>query len=495
MKWAGQAVITAALTVIVAYIILAVAHIPFFGAVGISIAIGVSILLVISIALVPSIELLIGDKLFWPSLHRGIGNGRKTGIKRERLYRLTDSTLRRKVAVVAVISLFAAGSFYLVYNTPTGIDLVQLIPNFESSQGITVLTNSFGSAAIAPTQIVITTPTPIVYGNNQFNQTLLNQIELITSAAAKTGGVVSVTGPTSPFGSPFDYSQINNNASNPTTSQYINGMLQDIGSDNKTALITVGLSSSPQGSQAVSTLQNVEKDIKGLALNQGISIYYGGETQSTLDAQTFLNGVLPEIVIILAAAVYFILFFQLRSLFLPFQLVFTILSAAVFALAFLSIIYFHLLQSPILNFSSLFVVVTMLGVGTDYDIFIVMRMKEEVMNGKSDSEAIKSGISKVWVTVLGLGLILSSVFASLLLSGIGLLSEIGLTVASAVALDVTIIILFFVPALMGLAEKYNWWPSKVAGTATAPTSRVQSNVLHSNPQKNKQTRRIEKRSR
>jgi uncharacterized membrane protein YdfJ with MMPL/SSD domain len=26
---------------------------------------------------------------------------------------------------------------------------------------------------------------------------------------------------------------------------------------------------------------------------------------------------------------------------------------------------------------------------------------------------------------------------------------------------VGVVILFFVPALMGLAEKFNWWPSKI----------------------------------
>jgi putative drug exporter of the RND superfamily len=466
VKWAGQAVITAALTVIVAYIILAVARIPFFGPVGTSIAIGVSILLAISITLLPSLELSIGDRMYWPNLRKNAVNRGMDRANRERLYHLTDSTLRNKVAVVAVISLFAAGSFYIVYRTPTGIDLVQLLPNFESNQGLTALTNSFGGAAFAPTQIVVTTTTPIVYGNDRFNQTLLNQIEAISSAAANTSGVVSVSGPTRPFGSQFDYSQINNNSS-PTNSEYITGILQDIGINNKTALITVGLSSSPEGSQAISTLRNMESNIKTVGLTQGVTVYYGGETQSTYDAQSFINGLLPEVVIILAIAVYIILFFQLRSAFIPFRLVLGILSAAVFALALLSIAYYHILQEPIVNFSILFVVVTMLGVGTDYDIFVVTRIKEEVLNGKSDSEAIKSGISKVWVTAFGLALILSSVFGSLLFSGIGLLSELGLTVASAVVLDVACVILFFVPALMGLAVKYNWWPSKIKSVNSA----------------------------
>jgi RND superfamily putative drug exporter len=45
LKWAGQAVLTAGITVIVAYIVMAVANVPIFSDVGTAIAIGVSILL------------------------------------------------------------------------------------------------------------------------------------------------------------------------------------------------------------------------------------------------------------------------------------------------------------------------------------------------------------------------------------------------------------------------------------------------------------------
>ena len=175
---------------------------------------------------------------------------------------------------------------------------------------------------------------------------------------------------------------------------------------------------------------------------------------------------LPEVVVILSVAVYIILFLQLRSAFVPFQLVFTILCAVVFALALLSILYFHILQLPILNFSTLFVVVTMLGVGTDYNIFLVTRIREGVVNGMSDADAIKSAIGKVWVTILGLGLILSSVFLSVAFAGVGLLSEIGLSISAAVMLDVAVNVLFFVPALMAITSKYNWWPSNVVREET-----------------------------
>ena len=195
LKWAGQAVLTAGITVIVAYIVMAVANVPLFSDVGAAIAMGVSILLAISLTLLPAIELTIGDRLFWPGLGR-----RKSANGMSRLKRVAGATVKRKFAIAAVVSVISFGAFYTTYHTPVGSDFLKLIPNFPSNQGLTAITNSFGSGEIAPTVILVTTPTPITYGDNQFNQTLLNQIELITSRADSSGGEVSAVSHTRPFG-------------------------------------------------------------------------------------------------------------------------------------------------------------------------------------------------------------------------------------------------------------------------------------------------------
>jgi RND superfamily putative drug exporter len=45
------------------------------------------------------------------------------------------------------------------------------------------------------------------------------------------------------------------------------------------------------------------------------------------------------------------------------------------------------------SLAPLFVIVTMLGVGIDYDIFLVTRIREEVVGGKSDHDAIRAALS------------------------------------------------------------------------------------------------------
>jgi putative drug exporter of the RND superfamily len=459
IKWAGQAVLTAGITVIVSYIVMAAANVPLFSNVGTAIALGVSILLVASLTLLPALEIALGDKIFWPSLNRH--SKAKSKPSKNILRRVAQGTLKRKVPIVIAISALALGAFYVTYNTPTSYDFLKLIPNFSSNQGLTVIADNFGSGTIAPTSIVVTTPTQITYGNNQFNQTLLNQLEQIASAATDSKGVDKVTGTTRPFGNAFNYSSVEN-MPEPLRTQYESQMFSTIGKENNTAVITVGLSGSASSQASIDSLREIEKNIDKLSLISGLTVYFGGQTQSTYDNQTFMSNLLPEVTIILAVAVYVILFFQLRSAFTPIRLIITILCSVVFSLAILDLIFYVGLNLPIMDFAPLFVMVTMLGVGIDYDIFFVTRIREEVLNGKTDNEAITTAIDKVWVTILGLGLVLSTVFASLLITGIVILQEFAIAVAAAILIDVTFVILFFVPSLMGLAQKFNWWPYKLS---------------------------------
>jgi putative drug exporter of the RND superfamily len=461
VRWAGQAVLTAGITVVVAYIVMAVANVPLFSGVGTSIAIAVSILILAALTLLPALELSLKDRLFWPGLNR------KSDVQRKpaRLHRVAERTIRRKVAIIVVISALALGAFYVSQSTPSGSNILKLFPDFPSNHGLTVITDELGSSATAPASIIVETPTPITLGDGQFNQTLLNEIELVSSTASHVPGVASVASPTRPYGSPFNYTGVLQ-LSEPERSQYLAGMLSFIGLNNKTASITVGLQSDGQSQAAINTLLKVEHDVASQPLPSGVSLYYGGETQSTYDNQSFLNGILPEVIVVLAAAVYVILLIQLRSVFTPIRLIFTILCSVAFSMALLVVFYYYAQGLPILDFAPLFVVVTMLGVGIDYDIFFVTRIREEVLNGKADEDAIKTALDKVWVTIFGLGLVLATVFTSLVAPGIALLGEIGFVVAAAVIIDVGVVILFFVPALMALAERFNWWPTKIANRGT-----------------------------
>jgi RND superfamily putative drug exporter len=186
-----------------------------------------------------------------------------------------------------------------------------------------------------------------------------------------------------------------------------------------------------------------------------------------------MNVLVPEITAILAATIFFILFFQLRSVLIPLYLVTTILSSIILSLAATSLIFYSGLNLPILVYVPLFVVVTTMGVGVDYGVFFVNRVREEVVGGNRNHEAIANAVDKVWVTILGLGLVLSAVFACLFISRIGIFEELSLAIAIAVLLAIAVGMLFFVPAVMGLTQKHNWWPYKRCSASNKKTVKTE----------------------
>jgi RND superfamily putative drug exporter len=155
-----------------------------------------------------------------------------------------------------------------------------------------------------------------------------------------------------------------------------------------------------------------------------------------------------------------LLFIQLYSVLIPVRLILTISAGMIWSLALLFIVYNLYLNLPLINAVPLFLIVTMLAVGVDYDIFLVTKIKEEKIKGKTDEEAIKIALEKVGTTIIVLGLILSLTILTLMIPDFPLINQVGFTVGLAVLFDSLIIIPFFVPAIMLIAKKWNWWPSK-----------------------------------
>ena len=88
-------------------------------------------------------------------------------------------------------------------------------------------------------------------------------------------------------------------------------------------------------------------------------------------------------------------------------------------------------------------------------------MKEEVIKGKTEKEAIITSVRENGAVIITLGAVLAVTFGSLYISTLGIIQEIGMSLAIGVLVDTFITWPFFVPAVMLILKKYNWWPSKI----------------------------------
>ncbi|MFW5914426.1 MAG: MMPL family transporter, partial [Thermoplasmatota archaeon] len=112
---------------------------------------------------------------------------------------------------------------------------------------------------------------------------------------------------------------------------------------------------------------------------------------------------------------------------------------------------------PILWLMPMIVFVVTMGLGMDYDVFLTTRIREEVVRGYDDREAIVRAVEGTGKIITACGLIMSGAFASMMLSSTSLLQEFGFALAFAILLDATLVRIYLVPAIMVLLEGWNWW--------------------------------------
>jgi putative drug exporter of the RND superfamily len=95
------------------------------------------------------------------------------------------------------------------------------------------------------------------------------------------------------------------------------------------------------------------------------------------------------------------------------------------------------------------------GLSTDYQVFLLSRIKEEWDAHHDNARAVHDGISRVSGIITG-AVIMIAVFGSFVVGGQRLLQEIGTGFAVAVALDAFLIRFILVPALMYILGDRNW---------------------------------------
>jgi RND superfamily putative drug exporter len=106
------------------------------------------------------------------------------------------------------------------------------------------------------------------------------------------------------------------------------------------------------------------------------------------------------------------------------------------------------------------IAVVVFGLSMDYELFLLSRIREEHLAGKSNIEAVAVGLQRSARIITAAAVLLAVVFAAFVTSGVTSIKTMGFGVALAVLLDATIVRGLLVPALMRLFGENNWWAPK-----------------------------------
>jgi RND superfamily putative drug exporter len=229
--------------------------------------------------------------------------------------------------------------------------------------------------------------------------------------------------------------------------------------DGKTALFMVTLTDEPSSDAAMNDIKDGLRPAASRAAPDGANAYVGGLTSVFVDFQASMN---RDYAVVFPAAAFVILLslaLLLRSLVAPWYLMVSVGLGFAATLGATVLVFQHFQGEPGLIFilpviMYLFVV----ALGTDYNILMVARLREEAREGRSPRDAAAQAVRHAGPTVAAAGVILAGTFASLMLAGNSLLTSMGFAISFGIVVAAFVMSMFFTPALTALIGHAAWWP-------------------------------------
>lgn len=189
----------------------------------------------------------------------------------------------------------------------------------------------------------------------------------------------------------------------------------------------------------------------------GLRTYVTGNDILNEDFSTVTEKGLQKTEIIAAIFIFIVLIIVFRSLLIP---IISLLTVGLSYLLSLNIV-MNLADKfnfPISNFTQVFLVVVLFGIGTDYNILLYDRFKEEIKNGQAAVAAAKTARHHAGRTILYSGSSVLIGFTALSLAKFSFYRS-GVAVAVGVAILLLVLLTFNMFFMATLGERL-FWPSK-----------------------------------
>jgi RND superfamily putative drug exporter len=114
-------------------------------------------------------------------------------------------------------------------------------------------------------------------------------------------------------------------------------------------------------------------------------------------------------------------------------------------------------QSGVNYFIPLMVFVLLVALGSDYNIFLMSRVREESAT-RPLREGIRIASARTGTVITSAGLILAGTFGALISAPLQLLFQVGVAVGLGVLIDTFIVRSLLVPAITAFVGERAWWP-------------------------------------
>ncbi|UCE92234.1 MAG: MMPL family transporter [Methanobacteriota archaeon] len=466
VTWAGESISTSGATVMISFFALGIAEFSMIRTMGIIMGLAVGISIIVALTLVPSLLMILGNRIFWPTRGKRWDRfaekvmARKARGDHGYFYKAANYSIKHAKVVIAVAILISIPTTYVYVTAETSFDFIEgMSSGVESNEGIVAMTEAFGAGRIMPTQIVMRMSSP-VHADGNFSFEALDAVDSVVSSVSSLDNVKQSTGPTNPNGVPVDYRNLSSLSPEvrASTEQL---MMESIGVDNRTVLITVILEAGPMTPTSLDTVSDMRSLMESLASQDATissaEVYVGGSTAIIFDLAEDLDAQFRTMEILVVIGIFIVLLIVLGAVLLSLFAILSIMLSISWAFAATVGLFGYTLDEPILWIIPLILFIMLMGIGMDYNIFILTRIREEIHKGKPDKEAIVESLDWTGGIITALAIIMGSAFSAMMLSSTMMLKEIGFALAFAIMLDAMVVRTYIVPAMMTLLGKWAWW--------------------------------------
>ncbi len=220
----------------------------------------------------------------------------------------------------------------------------------------------------------------------------------------------------------------------------------------------------PRGSPFSSADQRLVKRLRGIAHGYGALV--GGAAAYFIDQKATIASGIPFAVAIVMLLSGGFLFLMTGSVVLPLKALLMNLLTVSVAAGLLVLIFQDGHLSSLLGFTPIggleetnlvLLFVLVIALSTDYEIFLLARIKEAHDTGLGDRDAVALGLERTGRLITAAALLFCVAVGSFVTSEIFFIKQFGVGTALAVAIDASVVRALLVPSLMALLGPWNWW--------------------------------------
>ncbi|MGW3015194.1 MMPL family transporter [Streptomyces longwoodensis] len=411
----GEAIASAAGAVIIAFLALVLSTLGFLKQMGPALAIAVTVTLIAGLTLIPAVVSLIGPKVFWPSKswQKEPENARFAALGRG-VQRRPALTAALSGVVLLVLSLGTLG-FNATFDLASGS-----MPKTKESMVVQdEIQKAYSAGAAAPTDVYLSSTDGKPLDKAGFD-----------AYARKLGDVDGVA----------------------------DAKLSQVNEGGTTADFTVTLKYEASTDKAIDTVGEV-RDVAHANAPDGTEALVGGMSSIYKDIDAAVNHDYRTVFPVAAVLIMLILGLLLRSVVAPWYLIASVGLGFGATLGATVLIFQNGQGHPGLMFMlPVIMYLFVVAIGTDYNILMIARLREEAREGRDPREAAGMALRHAGPTVAAAGFILAATFATMMLAGNSLLTEMGFAVSFGIAIAAFVMAMFFTPSLTALIGHAAWWP-------------------------------------